>query len=69
MTPAKLLTVAIADPSNTSKSTLANDLARHIGLSNYLVPMDGFHLNNVTPSACGLLFIKAAPKNFDLAGF
>ena len=53
VTPAKILTVAIAGPPGSGKSTLAADLARRIGPSCCLVPMDGFHLDNATLSARG----------------
>ena len=69
VTPGKILTVAIAGPPGSGKSTLANDLARRIGPSCCLVPMDGFHLDNATLSAQGLLSVKGAPETFDLAGF
>ena len=69
VTPAKILTVAIAGPPGSGKSTLAADLARRIGPSCCLVPMDGFHLDNATLSARGLLSVKGAPETFDLAGF
>ena len=69
MTPTKILTVAIAGPPGSGKSTLAADLARRIGPSCCLVPMDGFHLDNSTLSARGLLAVKGAPETFDLAGF
>ena len=31
--------------------------------------MDGFHLDNATLEARGLLSVKGAPETFDLAGF
>ena len=69
VTPARILTVAIAGPPGSGKSTLAANLARRIGPSCCLVPMDGFHLDNATLSARGLLAVKGAPETFDLAGF
>lgn len=69
VTPAKILTVAIAGPPGSGKSTLAADLTRRIGPSCCLVPMDGFHLDNATLSARGLMSVKGAPETFDLAGF
>ena len=69
VTPAKIVTVAIAGPPGSGKSTLAADLARRIGPSCCLIPMDGFHLDNATLSARGLLSVKGAPETFDLTGF
>ena len=61
VTPEKIVAVAIAGPPGSGKSTLAADLARRIGLSCCLIPMDGFHLDNATLSARGLLPVKGAP--------
>jgi pantothenate kinase len=61
--------VALAGPPGSGKSTLAAKLARQIGSSCCVVPMDGFHLDNETLSARGLLHTKGAPETFDLQGF
>ena len=64
VTPAKIVAVAIAGPPGSGKSTLAADLARRIGPSCCLIPMDGFPLDNATLSARGLLSVKGAPETF-----
>ena len=69
VTPEKIVAVAIAGPPGSGKSTPAADLASRIGLSCCLIPMDGFHLDNATLSARGLLSVKGAPETFDLGGF
>ena len=61
--------VAIAGPPGSGKSTVADALHRRIGAASCVVPMDGFHLDNKTLSARGLLPVKGAPETFDLAGF
>lgn len=61
--------VAIAGPPASGKSTLAADLARHLGDNAALVPMDGFHLDNRLLDAAGLRARKGAPETFDAAGF
>ena len=61
--------VALAGPPGCCKSTLAAELVSQIRLSCCVVPMDGFHLDNETLSARGLLHKKGAPETFDLKGF
>ena len=61
--------VAIAGPPGSGKSTIAADLRARVGDSCCVVPMDGFHLDNDTLAARGLLAVKGAPDTFDLAGF
>ena len=65
----RLLPVAIAGPPGSGKSTLAAALCSRIGPRCCVVPMDGFHLDNATLEARGLLSVKGAPETFDLAGF
>ena len=62
VTPTKILTVAIAGPPGSGKSTLAANLASVSDLL-CLVPMDGFHLDNATLSARGLLAVKGHLKH------
>ena len=64
-----LLTVAIAGAPGSGKSTLAADVASKLGDICCIIPMDGFHLDNATLTAHGLLSVKGAPETFDLAGF
>jgi pantothenate kinase len=61
--------VAIAGPPGSGKSTIAANLRVRIGARCCVVPMDGFHLDNDTLAARGLLSVKGAPDTFDLAGF
>ena len=61
--------VAIAGPPGSGKSTIAANLRVRIGACCCVVPMDGFHLDNDTLAARGLLSVKGAPDTFDLAGF
>ena len=64
--------IAIAGPPGAGKSTLANQ--PHAGLEpkserTCVIPMDGFHLDNVQLSQLGLLERKGAPETFDFDGF
>jgi len=67
--PGKTTIVAIAGPPGSGKSSLAATLVERIGPTACAVPMDGFHLDNETLEARGLLPRKGAPETFDLAGF
>jgi fructokinase len=64
-----MFSVAVAGPPGSGKSTLAAALAKKIGSCCCVIPMDGFHLDNVTLEARGLLSVKGAPETFDLVGF
>ena len=68
-TDKSLMTVAIAGAPGSGKSTLSAELADRLGASCCIIPMDGFHLDNATLTARGLLSVKGAPETFDLAGF
>jgi len=64
--------IAIAGPPASGKSTLAKMLQMRLdekSMSCGLVPMDGFHLDNETLKARGLLSRKGAPETFDVNGF
>jgi len=61
--------VAIAGPPGSGKSTVAADLATHLGPSAAVLPMDGFHLDNDRLQQMGLLHRKGAPETFEAEGF
>lgn len=61
--------IAIAGPPGSGKSTIAERLSMRMGECCCVVPMDGFHLDNDTLAARGLLPVKGAPETFDMAGF
>jgi pantothenate kinase len=62
--------VAIAGPPGSGKSTLAERLhgvlPEH---SSVVVPMDGFHFDDIVLESRGLRPRKGAPETFDYAGF
>ena len=60
--------VAIAGPPASGKSTLAADLVAALGLGARVVPMDGFHFDDVILTARGHQSRKGAPHTFDVAG-
>jgi pantothenate kinase len=67
---AKRIVVAIAGPPGSGKSTLA--AALHDVLpegSAEVVPMDGFHFDDIILNRRGLRSRKGAPETFDFAGF
>ncbi len=64
--------VAIAGPPGSGKTTLADHLCKHLqaaGETAVVVPMDGYHLDNVILEARGHRARKGAPHTFDAAGF
>lgn len=66
--------VGIAGAPGSGKSTLASSLALRLrGRLGHdavaVVPMDGFHLADVTLGALGLADRKGAPETFDADGF
>ena len=61
--------MAIAGPPGAGKSTLAAALADALGAGARVVPMDGFHLDDMVLAARGLRHRKGAPETFDVAGF
>ena len=61
--------LAIAGAPGSGKSSVAVELAKQIDMACCIIPMDGFHLDNETLMARGLLSAKGAPETFDLAGF
>ena len=61
--------LAIAGPPASGKSTLAADLARALGPTAIVLPMDGFHLENDQLQDMEILHRKGAPETFDVEGF
>ncbi|NDR57285.1 hypothetical protein [Aliiruegeria sabulilitoris] len=64
--------IAIAGAPASGKSHLARDLVDELnsrGAGAVIVPMDGFHLDNVLLETRGLLARKGAPETFDALGF
>lgn len=66
------LIVAIAGPPGSGKSTLAREVARRLTQQKcacVVVPMDGFHLDNVVLEANRSRVRKGAPDTYDVQGF
>lgn len=66
------LVVALAGAPGSGKSTLASELSRRLTAQkcqSCVVPLDGFHLDNVVLETMGALGRKGAPDTFDSAGF
>ena len=61
--------LGIAGAPGAGKSTLAARLVRDAGPGAVLVPMDGFHLADVTLDRLGLRDRKGAPETFDAWGY
>lgn len=66
--------IALAGPPGAGKSTLADALVQHLNASlpdtpAVVVPMDGFHYDNLILDARGLRARKGAPETFDASGF
>ena len=66
------LMVAVAGPPGSGKSTLADSLRDALmvaGESAVVVPMDGFHFDDIILNRRGHRPRKGAPWTFDVAGF
>lgn len=61
--------VAIAGPPASGKSILAQDLRKELGEDAIVVPMDGFHFDDIILNARGHRPRKGAPFTFDARGF
>lgn len=62
--------VAIAGPPGSGKSTIAESLREVLPEgSAVVVPMDGFHFDDIVLNARGLRQRKGAPETFDFRGF
>jgi pantothenate kinase len=67
---AKRIVVAIAGPPGAGKSTLSGALRDLLPEgSAEVVPMDGFHFDDIILNRRGLRARKGAPETFDFAGF
>lgn len=60
---------AIAGAPGAGKSTIADRLAETLGDAAAVVPMDGYHFDDVILNARGWRPRKGAPHTFDVAGF
>ena len=65
----KRFVIGIAGPPGSGKSTLAEQLREALGENAVVVPMDGFHFDDVILNARGDRARKGAPHTFDVAGF
>jgi pantothenate kinase len=69
-TRAERFIVAIAGPPGSGKSTLAERLHEVLPEdASAVVPMDGFHFDDIILNSRGLRSRKGAPETFDHAGF
>ncbi len=74
-TDSSRLLVGIAGAPGSGKSTLAAELVTRVNTqlaasaeSSIVVPMDGFHLDNVILDQHGTRAVKGSPQTFDIAG-
>ena len=65
----KRYVIGIAGAPGSGKSTLAQHLCETLGAEAIVVPMDGFHFDDVILNARGDRPRKGAPHTFDVAGF
>ncbi|HEU0102750.1 MAG TPA: nucleoside/nucleotide kinase family protein [Mycobacteriales bacterium] len=61
--------LGLTGPPGAGKSTLATGLVEALGGGAVLVPMDGFHLDDVVLDALGRRDRKGAPDTFDAGGY
>lgn len=71
--PENRILIAVAGPPATGKSTFSDALVQALNERNYpascVVPMDGYHLDNLQLDRLGLMPVKGAPETFDFDGF
>jgi pantothenate kinase len=71
--PGNRVMVAVSGPPGAGKSTLSEALCTALNASDFgsasVIPMDGFHLDDVVLDTRGLRARKGAPQTFDVAGF
>ena len=65
----KRMMIAVVGAPGAGKSTLAEQLCKELGASAVVVPMDGFHFDDVILNARGDRPRKGAPHTFDVLGF
>jgi pantothenate kinase len=72
-TPQKRLIVAVAGPPGSGKSTLAETVVENLNGARpgvaAILPMDGYHYDDLLLVPRGLRSRKGAPETFDVAGF
>lgn len=61
--------VGLAGPPGAGKSTLSAAVVAELGVGARVVPMDGFHYDDIVLNARGLRHRKGAPETFDARGF
>jgi len=61
--------IGIAGAPGAGKTTYAREYAARLGARAAYLPMDGFHLADVTLDRLGLLGRKGAPETFDAWGY
>jgi pantothenate kinase len=69
---AKRCMVGIAGPPGAGKSTISsglNDALKAMGETSVVVPMDGYHFDDIVLNARGHRARKGAPHTFDARGF
>ena len=69
---AKRYIVGIAGPPGAGKSTVSaqlNDALQGLGETSVVVPMDGYHFDDIVLNARGHRARKGAPHTFDARGF
>jgi pantothenate kinase len=69
---AKRFMVGVAGPPGAGKSTVAmqlHDALNTLGETSVIVPMDGFHFDDIVLNARGHRARKGAPHTFDARGF
>ena len=65
----KRILIGIAGAPGSGKSTLAEQVREALGPDAVVVPMDGFHFDDVILNARGDRPRKGAPHTYDVAGF